>query len=67
MKSIALCSAVAKLTVTLHVRVWIEICSSAAAMSLNSVTLHVRVWIEIPFQLLTALMSPGHPPREGVD
>ena len=41
--------------VTLHVRVWIEILTSAWPGYGNGVTLHVRVWIEI--HCLTPLLK----------
>ena len=34
-------------TVTLHVRVWIEIKAKVITKKIGEVTLHVRVWIEI--------------------
>ena len=53
--------------VTLHVRVWIEICLAFASASVSGVTLHVRVWIEIEWQQQHINITVGHPPREGVD
>ena len=55
------------LTVTLHVRVWIEIVLMGDHGIASTVTLHVRVWIEIYRQRSRKRLILGHPPREGVD
>ena len=53
--------------VTLHVRVWIEICLYFKIRHIILVTLHVRVWIEITVHGGGTEIRLSHPPREGVD
>ena len=56
------------MTVTLRVRVWIEIPREPMFGDFsNLVTLRVRVWIEISTDYQITGNVIGHPPCEGVD
>ncbi len=67
MKFYGLCLNADNNTVTLCVRVWIEIWKEPRAPADHLVTLCVRVWIEIIGSLPCRLTMLCHPLREGVD